>query len=174
MKVTLKNVTLSFPHLFKKSEKFGKFGANFIFDKESDAHKTMQDAVDKVLTEKYGPDATKTLNKIKATGKGGYVRDGSEQEGTSGYENRLYIRTSGDVRPDVRNRDASVLAEEDGVLYAGAIVNAIIDLSTFKNAYGTHLSSRILGVQFVKDGERLSGGPVADDSDFTPLTGDDE
>lgn len=170
MKVILKNVTLSFPHLFKKSEKFGKFGANFIFDKESPAAAAMESGIQTVLQEKWGPDAHKVLAKIKATGKGGFVRDGETQAGHAGYEGRLFVRASADVRPDIRNKDATPLGEEDGVLYAGAIVNAILDLSTFKNGYGTHLSLRVLGVQFVKDGTRLAGGPVAEATDFVPLT----
>ena len=175
MKTTLKNVTLSFPHLFARSEKNDAFGASFLFDADSDAHKAIAEAIQTVGVEKFGPKLPEVLKELKKNGKGGIKVGNDMEKQYDGYADKLFVVTKNkDIRPDVRNRDATPLAAEDGVIYAGAIVNAIVDVSAFENKFGRFIGMQLLGVQFVKDGPRFGGGASAVESDFVPLTNDAE
>ena len=50
-------------------------------------------------------------------------------------------------------------------------VNAIIEIWPQDNQFGKRVNASLLGVQFVKDGERLAGGGVAAADDFEAISG---
>jgi len=168
-KISLKNVRLSFPSLFRKAVFSGeetKFEATFLMPKDThDAdYKKIKAAVAALIKSdlkgaKLGPE------KI-------CLKDGDDIE-YDGYAGNWSIKASNNKRPLVIDRDRSPLTEDDDRLYAGCYVNATIELWAQNNQWGKRINANLLGVQFVKDGEPFSDGTVASVDDFEDL-GDDE
>lgn len=173
MKVTLSNVRLSFPHLFEPAQVQGqgdaKFSASFIIPKDHPALAEISKAIVAAATEKWGVKATEALAQLKAAGKLP-VRDGDGKASYAGYAGNLYANASSKTRPLVINGDKSPLTAADGKMYSGAYVNAIVQAWAQDNAYGKRVNFSLMGVQFVKDGERLAGGEVASADDFEAIT----
>lgn len=167
-KVTLKNVRLSFPSLFKKSSfngVEGKYEATLLLDKsDTKTMKILEDAIEQC----------KKDNKLKVPSDKTFIKDGDEIE-YDGYANSIAIKASNNKRPTVVNRDRTPLTEEDEVLYAGCYVNAIIEPWGQNNQYGKRINANLLGIQFVKDGEPFGdGGTSASVDDFDDIDDEDE
>lgn len=173
MKVQLQNVRLSFPHLFEPSQVQGqgdaKFSASFIIPKDHASLAELSKAITAVAAEKWGAKATEMLTQLKATGKLP-VRDGDGKASYAGYAGNLYLNASSKTRPLVLNSDKSPLTVVDGKMYSGCYVNAIVQMWAMDNQYGKRINASLMGVQFVKDGERLAGGETASADDFEAIT----
>ncbi len=112
--VTLKNVRLSFPHLFTahamQAGQEAKFSANFIFDNQK--HAKLLDDIE-ALAERLALDTFK--KKIRLTG--ALIRDGNEFADKDGYgDGTSFLAASRKSRPAVVDRQCNPLAEEDGVI----------------------------------------------------------
>lgn len=177
----LENVRLSFPHLFKPKEsvKDGpkKYRANFLIDPETKSGKRNLKNYEKVFEEieddvwgkngvKFKPDRIPLSEGIDHEDKEGNVRDG--------YDGMMVIKATNNRRPQVIDRHKDPISEEDGVIYAGCYVNAILNLwgNKDKDKGGNGIFATLEGVQFVKDGERFAAGGLRDDA-FDDL-GDEE
>ena len=166
--ITLKNVRLSFPSLFKKAVfqgNVGKHEATFMFPKTDtktyDACIAAIEAIKKENKNAKVPDA-----KV-------FIKDGDDVE-YDGCAGMWMVKASNGKRPTVINRDKSPITEEDEVMYAGCYVNAIIEPWFQNNDFGKRVNANLLGVQFVKDGEPLGdGGTKVGADDFDDL-GEDE
>lgn len=160
-KIKLHNVRLSFPSLFRKAVFSGeetKFEATFLLDKteHADKIKEIQSLIDQMQK-----DTLKTkLKEDKICLKDG---DGIDY---AGYDGKMSIKASSSKRPKIIDRDKSQLTEEDGRLYAGCYVNAVLELWAQNNQWGKRINANLLGVQFFKDGEPFADGVVATDDDF--------
>ena len=93
------------------------------------------------------------------------MADGDEKD-YDGYENHMSLKAASNKRPTLIDRDKTPLAEEDGVLYAGCYVNAIVDFWVQDNQYGKRINSNLLGVQFFKDGDEFGAGDTDVTNDF--------
>lgn len=161
MKLTLKNVRLSFPHLFQKAAFNGnetKFEATFLLNKESQVEqiKALKQAIaDKLKNDLKG--AKLAADKI-------CLRDG-EDVSYDGYAGHMSIKASNAKRPVIVDRDKSPLTEDDNRIYAGCYVNAIIELWAQDNQYGKRINANLLGVQFAKDGDPFGDGAVSVSAD---------
>ena len=168
-KITLKNVRLSFPSLWRKAVFNGedtKFEATFLLDKDEHADKIaeIEAAVAATIKEQL-KGAKLKADKI-------CLRDG-DQETYDGYEGCMSFKASNGRRPLVIDRDRTPLTEDDGKPYAGCYVNATVELWAQNNQYGKRINANLLGVQFVADGESFGGGgSVADVDDFDELEDD--
>ena len=166
-KLQLKNVRLSFPSLFQKAEFDGvatKFEATFLVDKTSQADivKQVNTAIDNFLATKFPKGAPKSIKRTVFT-------DGDTKD-YDGYENQMAFKGSNKKRPTVINRDRTPIAEEDGVLYAGCYVNAIVDLWYSDHPKGgKQVLGNIMGVQFVRDGDAFGADTTSDADDFDSL-----
>lgn len=165
----VKNVRLSFPSLWKKAVfdgKEGKFEATLLLDK-----------ADKKTRNKVRAMITQALVDAKLEGKVDkdrmFLRDGDKSE-YAGFAGNWSLKAANNVRPKIINRDKSQLSEEDGVMYAGCYVNAVISVWVQNNAYGKRVNANLLGIQFVRDGEPFSGGRAASDDDFDDISDDDD
>ena len=67
------------------------------------------------------------------------------------------------------------LVKEDGIIYSGCYVNALIDDSFYcYTNYSGGVSASLLGVQFAGDGESFEGSRVADVKEFDEFDEDDD
>lgn len=170
MKVTLKNVRLSFPALFHKAKFEGqetKFEATFLLDKED--HAETIDMLKKAINEKIKND----LKGAKLGADKLCLRDGDEAS-YDGYAGCMSLKASNQTRPLIIDRDKTPLAEEDGKPYGGCYVNAMVELWAQSNAYGKRINAKLLGVQFYKDGEAFSSGNKASADDFESFDSEED
>ncbi|MBT9159029.1 MAG: hypothetical protein DDT26_00278 [Dehalococcoidia bacterium] len=167
--ILLRNVRLSYPHLFKawaknpEKEK-AKFSARFLIDK------TTHDADIKAL-KKHIAGLMEEHFKGKIPSDKLFFRDG-EGSAKPEQENAWSVSASEDRRPDVINRDKSRVNEEDDIVYAGCYVNALIRPWAQKNIHGKRLNANLLAVQFVKDGARFGADRPSADEAFGEVTED--
>lgn len=162
MKITLKNVRLSFPSLFQKAVFNGestKYEGTFLLDKEehADTIEILNAAIkDKIKNDLKG--AKLAADKI-------CLKDGDDVE-YEGYAGSMSLKASNNKRPMVIDRDKSPLTEDDNRIYAGCYVNAIIELWAQNNSWGKRINANLLGVQFAKDGDPFGDGITATPDDF--------
>jgi len=179
MNITLKNVRLSFPTLFRAktfsdSKKPGataqepKYSATFLLDKAKNAKDiaAIKAGIQAVLTEKYGDKVPKGFKPC--------LRNGTEKEDVDGYgEGIMFIGASNARRPSVVDRDMTPLTEEDSKIFAGCYVNAVVRLWVQDNDWGKRVNASLTAVQYVKTGEAFGEKPVAPEEVFENL-GDEE
>lgn len=171
----LNNVRLAFPNLFEpKAAQAGgkeKFSAAFIFPRTHPQIAELQKLIGDVAAVKWGAKATDVLKALKASDKL-CVHDGDAKGDTSGYAGNLFLNASNDIRPTVLGSGPdgrSPVTAADGKLYPGCYVNAIIQVWAQDNQFGKRVNASLLGVQFLRDGERLAGGGVAAADDFEAI-----
>ena len=169
-KFTIKNARLSFPSLFNRAKFDGvetKFEGTLLLDKDKDAEQIAQinKRIENFLKEKFPAGAPKS---VKIT----VFTDGSTKD-YDGYENAMAFKGTSNKRITVVDRDRTPLIEEDGKPQAGDYVNAIVDLWYSDHPKGgKQVLGNLMGVQFVKEGERF-GAEGAGADDFDDL-GEDE
>lgn len=166
-KIQLKNVRLSFPSIFKRSEfngEQGKFEATFLLNKEtqSDQIAAIEKAIDAAIAEA----------KIKVPSDKRCLKDGDDFE-YDGYAGHMAFKASTNRRPTIIDRDKTPLAEDDGKPYAGCYVNAIIDIWVQNNNFGKRANSNLFGIQFVKDGEAFGAGDTDVTDEFDSFDDED-
>lgn len=170
MKITLKNVRLSFPSLFRKATFNGeetKYEATFLISKETQSELIAQ--IQGAIVEKVKVD----LKGVKLGPDKICMKDGDEAE-YDGYAGSYSLKASSIKRPLVIDRDKSPLSEDDNVIYPGCYVNAIIELWAQNNSWGKRVNANLLGVQFYKDGQPFGGGVSAGTDDFEFVDDDDD
>lgn len=173
-KFTLKNVRISFPALFQKAVfdgNAGKFEATFLIHKDEQAKliEQINAKIDAFLEEKFGKG--KVPKAVKRT----VFKDGDEVD-YDGYENHMAFKAgSAKRRPTVIDRDKTPLVEEDDKPLAGDYVNAVVALWYSDHPKGgKQVLGNLMGVQFVKEGERFGAGDVDVMSDFDELEDDQD
>jgi len=171
-KVKIAAARLSFPCLFTHSqfngESTGKYEATFILDKVDHAKQIAE--IQNIIANMMKTDLKTKLGSDKLC-----LKDGDEQ-GRPEYEGKMTIKASTKKRPVIINRDKSPVTEEDGVIYGGCYVNAVMSLWAQSNGYGKRINASLDGVQFVRDGDAFGEGAIGvsefdafdddDDSDF--------
>lgn len=185
----LKNVRLSFPKLFKAEKSTDtsapKYSAAFLIDPETKEGKAniaaIEAAIDHVKKKTWSDKADKIFANIEWDRKP--LRDGnkatnSEGDIYAGYEDMMFVQASSPEkrRPQVLNRDKSALAEEDGVIYGGCYVDAVVSVYavTDKDKGGNGVFASIELVRFRKDGEPFGAGPVDADDYLEDLDDEDD
>jgi len=168
VEVTLKDVRLSFPYLFTprvqkndKGDTTKKFKASFLIPKSDKATIAAIDAaIDEAMEAKWGDNLPK-LKDDKFC-----FRDGDDED-IDGYAGHMYISASNSKRPTVVDRKKKPLVEEDGVVYAGCYVNAVIRIWAQDSAdYGKRVNASLEAVQYFREGEAFGAPPVDIDDKF--------
>ena len=180
MKISLKNVRLSFPDLFEATQFQGtgpsNFGASFLIDPSSPNVKTIEAAIKAVADEKWGAKAVAVVNGLKGNSQKCCYYNG-DSKSYDGYEGSMVLsakRGEDKGRPLIVDKDNTPLVAQDGKPYAGCTVNASVELWAQDNQYGKGIRATLRAVQFVKDGDRFSGSEPAGENEFDDLTVDDE
>lgn len=167
--VTLKNVRISFAHIFRpqqfqNGEGDPKYNATFLIPKENTkAVAAVKAALRAAAVGKWGD----TLPSLKADRI--CLRDGDGEGERPEYAHCYYLPASNARRPVVVDRDRSPLVEEDGRPYSGCYVNVVVNLWAQDNKYGKRLNASLEAVQFVRDGEAFGRRPINPESAFDDL-----
>lgn len=171
-KVQLKDVRLTFPQLFEAKQVNGqgepKFSAAFLFPPNHPQKAEVEKAIVEAATAKWAGKAGEVLKQLKAADKLA-VHDGDGKSDYDGYAGHLFINASNKIRPLILDGNRAPLTAADGKPYSGCYVNAIVEFWAQDNNFGKRVNASLLGVQFLRDGERLSGGGVAAADDFEAI-----
>ena len=147
-----------------------KYGAAFLFPANHPAVKQLADATIRAAQAKWGDKAGEMLKQLKAADRLP-VHNGDAKASSAGYAGNLYLNAGNAIRPAVVDGNRAPLTAADGKPYSGCYVNAIIEVWAQDNQHGKRINASLLGVQFVRDEERLAGGSVATADDFEAIPG---
>jgi hypothetical protein len=102
----------------------------------------------------------------------------AKQDGMAGNM-RISCRNSENA-PDVRHieKDPTTgkpkkLVKADGKPYGGCYVNLVLDVWAQANKFGKRINGKLLGIQFIGDGDAFGPGAPATDDDFDLAEGAD-
>lgn len=170
--VILKNVRLSFPHLFVAKAMEGskpKFSADLILDKKEHAAviTQLEKLIDRVALDKF---------QKKVPLKHRFLHDGNDRQDKEGYgDDVMFVVAKNDTRPAVVDAKKTPVAEADGVVYGGCYVNAVIRAYAFKHPTGgCGVSASLEAVQFAKDGPSFGATRINPDDVFDDVSGEDD
>lgn len=167
MKLILKNVRISYPDIFTPGKKFGKFGSQFRFDKESGVKEQIENAINEQGLAAFGKEWEKIKKGLVNKGKLFRINEGADKD----YDEDYFISVHNAIRPNVVGRDAQPITKEDDIIYPGCRVDAWVDVSAYEQKeYGPVVSVKLLAVQFRKDDTPYSGRTGLMPKDFTPIT----
>ncbi len=177
MKVILKNVRLSFPHLFTPTSfqpgDEPKYKATFLIAKDDPQIKVIEAAILEAAQAKFGAaKAAGIVKSIRGNPNKFCFQDGDTKD-YDGYEGMMAISASNKARPTLLDRAKNPLTAADGKPYAGCFVNGIVEFFAYNNT-GNGIAASLKGVQFVKDGDAFGGGAPAMPDDFDDLGVEEE
>ena len=181
-KVMLRNVRLSYEHIFTPSafdeSQEAKYSATLIISKDHPDLPALKRAMFEAGQETFPAD-------FKANGwPKGYtcsLKDADKDTDGSGtllaekseaYKGCYILEANSTRRPLVIGRKKEAIVEEDGIIYSGCYVNVSLAAAGYTYAkVKKGVKCYLNGVQFVKDGERFGADASAD---FDALDGDDD
>lgn len=175
MKVFLKKVRLSFPHLHEANSYEGgpaKFSASYIFPKDHQSVKELNTAIAAVAKEKWGEKADAVLKTLKTAGKI-CLRDGDTKGDRDEYAGNYFVSASSAKRVKLVDTDGvTPLVEADNKPYGGCYVNAFVEIWAMDNQFGKRICAGLGGVQFHSDGEPF--GASSGNDEFAAVEDADE
>lgn len=166
-RITLKNVRLSYPHLFRPESFEGqdpKYGCVLILPKEDPQVQKLKELIFKEGADRFGSTKVqpgKWPSSLHWPLKDGDAVANEHPEYTGAY----YISTTSKSPVVLLDRAKRQLTEADDKLYPGAYVNASLAIAAFDVAMKKGVSIYLNGVQFFQDGERLAGHDATGDFD---------
>lgn len=185
--VTLKNVRCSFPQYFKpKASVPGgreKYSGSFLIDPETPHGKAniaaMEAAIEHAARRAW-PDKWEKILKVIERGRM-CLRDGDSETNADGdtyggYEGMMVVSAGNTRRPQIVDRDKTPLTEEDGVIYGGCYVDAVVSVypTSKKEQGGNGIFATLEVVRFRKDGEPFGAAPVDIDDYLSDLDDDED
>jgi hypothetical protein len=133
----------------------------------------LSDVIKSAATEKWGVKGEATLKALKAGDKL-FLHDGDSKAQYTGFENNMYISARNPtIRPVVLDRNGKPLAENNGEVYSGCYVHAVLEVYAQDNAFGKRVNATLQTVMFAKDGESFGGGSRGSANDFADLAVED-
>lgn len=168
VRVRTGRVRLSYPHLFERDQKTGKFGAKLLIpkdDKDTIAliKEAEKNAKEDGISRVWGGTEPKSLKDIVNDG------DKSDNEEDAGM---LTINAKSNRRLVVYDKDGSIIDDEEDI-YAGCWVQAIIEFFPYNNQ-SKGISCTLEGIKKVKDDEKLGGGGFKAGADDFDDDGDED
>lgn len=152
----------------KTGEGKEKFSVVALFPKDHPQVAAIKAEMLKVADAKWPGKGAEVLKQL-AAGDRLCLHDGDAKADKPGYEGNLFINASNELRPLVVGPQREQLAAADGKPYSGSYGNIIVEFWAQDNQFGKRINASLLGVQHVKDGERLSSGGVASADDFDAI-----
>lgn len=174
-RINLKNVRLSFPHLFKPKavSEGGKatYSATFLIPKDTPEGvalaREVQASMAAVARELWGENIPKLKSEKLC------LRDGDD-ETWDGYENCFYVNARNPNRVQVVDRNLSPIVESDDKLYGGCYVNGVITIWAQNNSYGQRINATLEAVQFVRDGDPFGSKKPSASEFFSDLSSESD
>jgi hypothetical protein len=171
-KLRIENVRLTFPQLFDAKQVNGqgdpKFSGGFLLAKDHPQIAAIKAAIVEAATAKWAAKAGEVLKALSAADKI-CLHDGDAKSDYDGYAGNFFINASNKIRPLVIGPQREPLVAADGKPYSGSYVSVILEFWAQDNQFGKRVNASLLGVQFLRDGERLAGGGVAAADDFEAI-----
>ena len=181
MEITLTNVRIAFPDLFTAkvnrlaaADSKPKYSASFLVAGDSAQKASVDKHIQDFIRAELGDKAAAFIKKFWNDGHDSCWVDGDDKE-YDGYAGSWVFkcnRSEDKGRPNVRDRNGNPLTETDGVIYAGCVVNAKVDLYVQNGDY-KGIRGTLLGVQFVRDAPAFGMG-TGTGSQFAAIEDDDE
>jgi hypothetical protein len=186
-KIALKNVRLSFPHLFEpKAFNPGqkpRYEATFLLDPSKKEHaaaiKLIVDTANECLERAFGETPKgiecgfQFADGETAIDLGGVKWRGKPKE-YEGYQGMFCISTNSPNRVTVVDQRRAPLAESDDRIYGGSWVNASITLWIQDNQFGKRVNANLRAVQLVNSGEAFGVRAADPEEEFEIIEDDDE
>jgi len=147
-----------------------KFSCTGLIPRDHPQLPVISAAIHAVAVAKWGAKADEMLKQLKA-GDRLPLHDGDAKSQYEGYAGNYFINASNKMRPLVIGPTREILTAADGRPYSGSYGNMIVQFWAQDNQFGKRINASLLGVQFVRDGDRLSGGGVAAADDFEAVPG---
>lgn len=191
LKIRVKNVRISHPHVYEPYEgksddddngaTSGKYCVTAIIDQKGehkDAVVQLQKMMVEAATGKWGKDNGPAIyDGLKSDGKillrnGNAKIKGQNKEADDAHRDHLVFTANNAAKPSVFDRylvdgKPAPLTKADGKPYAGCYGNVIISVWAQDNKWGRRINAELNGVQFWGDGERFgSGGQASADTEF--------
>jgi len=181
LKVRLKMVRFSYPHVFKpkgfgkKNEGTPKFSITGIIDPDTKTGQAniaaMEEAIDAAAKEKWPKDWQKNLKKMRKDNRV-CLREGDDDDEAS--EGMMIVAASNEEKPLALDENGDDVTAADNVIYAGAYGDIIVRVWAQDNDYGLRINASLEGVKFRRDGDPLSSVSRASREDFDDDDDDDE
>jgi hypothetical protein len=173
--IILKNVRISFPVLFQPQAYTPKGGAPgqpmysaaLLLPKNSPQAAEAIAAVKAAINAKFPGKADQLIASIRGNRNKYCVQDGDNSD-YDGYQGNYEIRAKNKSRPTVLDRNKAPVSEADNMVYSGCYVNAKIAFFAYDSS-GKGVSSQLIAVQFVKDGDAFGSSAKLNDDDFSDL-----
>lgn len=149
-----------------------RYSASIIVEPGSPSDKEIRSALRAAAAEKWGE--AKADAAVKALSKAlkiAYV-DGDTKPDLDGYPGNWILQAHSKANKPPRlvvtrnGVNETLDRKNQGVIYAGCYVNAIVEIWAQDNQYGKRLNASIAGLQFVKDGDAFGGGRPASEDEF--------
>lgn len=176
-RIQLKNVRLSYPHIFKAQAYAGgdgepAFSASLLIDKGTKLGEKqicmVEDAMDEAHERKW------LGKKVKVSKDKPFFKDGDDEEYEAPEtEGMMIVSARSYKKPRVLDRDKMDVREgDDGAPYAGCFVDAIVQVWAQDNKFGKRINCSLEAVRFRDDGDPF-GAPPVDPDEFDDLDDDD-
>lgn len=178
-KIVLKNVRLaSYPHLFEPNTgPEGKdkpaWDCKGIIAANDPQIAALNKVIEEVAKTKWKGEAAEVLAELRAKDRV-CLRDGKTMAKQEGFAGNMFVACRNpDSAPDVRGLDKDPttgkpikLTKASGKPYGGCFVNLVLDIWPQSNKFGKRVNAKLLGIQYVKDGDAFGPGAPASDDDF--------
>ncbi len=172
MPTMIKRTRVSFPNVHKPSG-FGdsdpKYSITCLIPKDSDLEKQIKAEMEQGAKATFGTNASAILKKQQADGMRALLKDGDEKlnkDGEPMAPGHWMLKGSNKAKPLVIDRKGNQLDEDSGLPYGGCYCNVQVDIWGQNNQFGKWLNVKLLGVQFVEDGDSFGGKVRSSVSDF--------
>lgn len=162
--IILRNVRVSYPHLFKQpmiNGELGKCGATLLLHPVEHAKElsTLRAAIGNVLADKFKGQKL-PMDRV-------CLRNGDDRPDKPEYAGYYYLTSNvKDGKTPVVFKAGSTQRITDDAhceIYAGCRVNAKVQLWGQNNQYGKRVNAMLIAIQFVDDDESLEGGHVSEE-----------
>lgn len=172
MKIRLDKVVISFPSVFNKATYQGletKYEATFLLNKKMQEDQEKQKdnihQLDEVINKLKGFLQKEKIPQSKALSMiDTLLRDGDEKD-YEGYAGTRTLKGRSNSPIYVIDKAKRLVKEEDGLIYGGAIVNAIVQFYIHNNK----LCCALNGVQWVSSGTKYGASNEDSHNDFEVL-----
>ena len=174
------NVRLSYAFLYspyKGEDGSQSYCTHLIFERNHPQLPAINQAIRRAAATVWKDQAEVQLKALKAQQRLCVKEGDVAKPGIEAYAGKLFMSSSSKVRPRIVATISGINQEVDQdhefAPYSGCIANVMVNVWAQSNKYGKRINAQLMGVQFVRHEERLSGGGrVASVNEFAIIASD--